>query len=77
MESTTRVPVQHAAPAPRALTIKEAAGYVGGTVWAIRQLIWRGQLAYTKIGSRFVIQREALDAWLLQNQQRAGKPARG
>lgn len=77
MESTTCVPVQHAAPAPRALTIKQAAGYLGGTVWAIRKLIWSGQLAYTRIGSRFVIQQSALDSWLSQNQQRAGKPARG
>jgi excisionase family DNA binding protein len=49
---------------PRLLTIKAAAAYLSVAVWAIRTLIWEKELQAIKIGRRFVIPREALDAYI-------------
>jgi excisionase family DNA binding protein len=49
---------------PRLLTIKQAAVYLGSAVWAVRQAIWAKELRACKIGCRFVIPREELDAYI-------------
>lgn len=49
---------------PRLLTIKQAAVYLGAAVWAVRQAIWAKELRACKIGRRFVIPREELDAYI-------------
>ena len=63
------MPVQSSAvtPAtltPRLLTIKQAAVYCSCAVWAIRQAIWAKDLVACKIGRRFVVPREGLDAYI-------------
>ena len=49
---------------PRLLTIKQAAVYLSAAVWAVRQAIWARELKACKIGRRFVIPREELDAYI-------------
>jgi excisionase family DNA binding protein len=49
---------------PRLLTIKQAAVYLGAAVWAVREAIWAKELRACKIGRRFVIPREELDAYI-------------
>ncbi len=45
----------------RLLTLPEAAHYLGCTIWSVRELIWRGQLPYTRFGKRFQVDRQDLD----------------
>ena len=49
---------------PRLLTIKQAALYCSCAVWAVREAIWAKDLKACKIGRRFVIPREELDAYI-------------
>lgn len=49
---------------PRLLTIKQAAVYLGAAVWAVREAVWAKELRACKIGRRFVIPREELDAYI-------------
>ena len=46
----------------RLLTIPAAANYLSATTWAIRSLIWNGELAYVRLGRRHLIDRADLDA---------------
>lgn len=45
----------------RLLTLPEAAHYLGCTLWSVRELIWKGQLPYTRFGKRFQVDRQDLD----------------
>jgi excisionase family DNA binding protein len=45
----------------RLLTLPEAAHYLGCTFWSVRELIWKGQLPYTRFGKRFQVDRQDLD----------------
>jgi len=45
----------------RLLTLPEAAHYLGCTIWSVRELIWKGQLPYTRFGKRFQLDRQDLD----------------
>jgi excisionase family DNA binding protein len=49
---------------PRLLTIKAAAAYLSVAVWAIRELVWSKELRAIRIGRRFVISRDDLDAFI-------------
>jgi excisionase family DNA binding protein len=49
---------------PRLLTVKQAAVYCSCAVWAIREAVWSKALRACKIGHRYVIPREELDAWV-------------
>ena len=55
---------------PRCLTIQAAAEYLSVAVWAVREMIWRGELPFVKVGKRFVIDRSDLDAWIDGRKQR-------
>ena len=46
---------------PRLLGVREAAAYLGSTVWAIRTLVWEEQIPYIRIGKRLLIDRADLD----------------
>jgi len=39
----------------RLLTLPEAAYYLGCTLWSVRELMWKGQLSFTRFGARFRI----------------------
>lgn len=64
----------HAAPtAPppaRILTITEAAAFVGLAKATLYKFTSSGQIPHAKRGKKLVFEREALEAWLLQNQVR-------
>jgi len=70
------VPPTKASPVvPRLLTIKDAARYCSCAVWAIRSASWAKELKACKIGRRFVIPRDELDAYidrLIDDRARSG-----
>jgi len=49
---------------PRLLTIKQAAAYLSSAVWAVRQAVWSKEIRACKIGNKYVIPREELDAFV-------------
>jgi excisionase family DNA binding protein len=53
-------------PEPRLLTIKDAASYLSCAVWAIRELIWKREIPFVKIGRRYLIDRTDLDQFIDQ-----------
>lgn len=56
----------------RLLTIPEAARYLGCTVWSVRDLIWKGDLPYTRFGKRFQVDIRDLDALIEREKRREG-----
>lgn len=60
-------PVQTPAPSasnqPRGLNRKRAAEYLGIAGWALRVLIWNGELKPIRVGRRDVFDRLDLDTW--------------
>lgn len=55
----------------RLLAIPDAARYLGTTIWAVRQLIWKNKLHPIKIGKRFLMDRADLDAFVEKMKQEA------
>jgi excisionase family DNA binding protein len=52
------------------LTVKDAAAYLGTTVWFIRSQVWDRKLPALKFGKRLVFDRADLDAFV-EAQKRA------
>ena len=52
---------------PRLLGVREAATYLGSTVWAIRTLVWEEQIPHIRIGKRLLIDRADLDNFVDQH----------
>jgi excisionase family DNA binding protein len=52
---------------PRLLSVREAAAYLGSTVWAIRTLVWEEQIPHIRIGKRLLIDRADLDNFVDQH----------
>lgn len=48
---------------PLLLTIPEAARYLNSTIWLVRTLIWTRQLRAIKLGRRYLIAPEDLEAY--------------
>lgn len=48
------------------LTIQEAAHALGTTPWAVRSLIWDGQLAYVPLGKRHLIDAADLEQLIVR-----------
>ena len=46
------------------LSIPHASAYAACAIWAIREAIWSKELRAIKLGRRFVIAREDLDAYI-------------
>jgi len=57
----------------RLLTLPEAAHYLGCTLWSVRELIWKGELPYTRFGKRFQVDRRDLDE-LVDREKRCEGP---
>ena len=49
---------------PRLLSQQDAAGYLGVSYWTIRDLVFRRELPFVKIGRRILVDRMDLDAYL-------------
>jgi excisionase family DNA binding protein len=52
---------------PRALSIEEAAAYIGATIWFLRTQIWNRRIPYLKHGHRYAFDRVDLDRYLEAN----------
>jgi excisionase family DNA binding protein len=52
------------APIPRLLPIKDAAKYLGATVWHVRSMVWARQIPHARLGKRIVIDRADLDCYV-------------
>lgn len=57
-------------PRQRLLTLPEAAYYLGCTIWSVRDLIWKGELPYTRFGKRFQVDVRYLDAMIEREKRR-------
>lgn len=51
----------------RLFTVKEAALYLGRSVWSMRDLIWSGKIKVVKDGKRIFIDRVDLDGYIERN----------
>lgn len=60
----------------RLLTIPAAANYLSSTTWAIRSLIWNGELAYVRLGRRHLVDRADLDALVDREKLQEGEQNR-
>lgn len=49
---------------PRMLSIPQASAYAACAVWAIREAVWSHELRAIKLGRRYVISKDDLDAFL-------------
>ena len=49
---------------PRMFSVKDAAVYLGTTVWQVRTLVWSKRLAALRLGHRQVFDRVELDAFV-------------
>jgi len=48
----------------RCFNVKQAAQYLGCTVWFVRSQIWANKLHGIKLGARLLVPREELDAFI-------------
>ncbi len=55
---------------PRLLSVEEAAAYLGRSVPAIRELIWRNELPVVRPDRRVHLDLRDLDAWIEKNKTR-------
>ena len=59
-------------PPKRLFTVKEAAHYLGRSVYALREMIWAGKLPYIKDGRRILLDIRDMDAWAESNKTQFG-----
>jgi excisionase family DNA binding protein len=57
--------------APRLLSKKDAAVYLGATFWAVRDLCWSGELKAIRIGKRDLLDIGDLNAWIERKKKAA------
>ncbi len=48
----------------RLYSIKDAAHYLGRSVWATREMLWAGKMPYVKDGKRILLDIRDMDAWI-------------
>ena len=53
------------------LTVKQAAAYLGATVWFVRNLAWNKAIPYLTFGHRMVFDRVDLDHFIEKQKQAA------
>jgi excisionase family DNA binding protein len=49
---------------PRLLGVRDAAVYLGCTVWFVRSLVWNGEIPSCRLGKRLLIDRQDLDTYI-------------
>jgi excisionase family DNA binding protein len=64
MPKTKCKEVQIDAFAPRLLRVKEAAAYLGATVWFLRSLAWSRTVPHVVFGKRILFDRADLDNYV-------------
>jgi len=57
---------------PRLLSLKRAAGYLGLTVWAMRERIWAGQIPVVRFpgGRKIYVDVKDIETFINQNKER-------
>jgi excisionase family DNA binding protein len=50
--------------AARMLNVRDAAAYLGATIWFVRTLAWEEKVKAVKFGNRLLFPREELDAYI-------------
>lgn len=57
---------------PRLLTLKQAAEYLGLTLWAMRERVWAGDIPVIRFpkGRKMYIDSHDLDDFIAQNKER-------
>lgn len=51
-------------PEPRLLNVRQAAAYLGATVWFVRSLVWASAIPHVVFGKRILIDRQDLDKFI-------------
>jgi excisionase family DNA binding protein len=51
-------------PGRRLLNLREAAFYLGVSVWTLRGMLHNGDLPYVRAGRRLLVDRQDLDRWI-------------
>lgn len=51
----------------RLYAVPEAAEYLGRSIWAVRELVWKGSLPCVREGRRVHLDILDLDAWIQKN----------
>jgi excisionase family DNA binding protein len=51
----------------RLYSVKEAAVYLGRSVWAVREMLWAGKLRYIKDGRRILLDIDDMNYWIENN----------
>ncbi len=60
---------------PRLLTVKQASAYSGATIWHIRELYWKKDIAGFIAGRRLLIECQSLDAYITRRLSERGVQA--
>jgi excisionase family DNA binding protein len=50
-----------AMPTPRLMTLAQAAAYLSMSIWAVRELVWKGTLRAVRINRRVMLDRRDVD----------------
>lgn len=58
-------------PNARLLSVQEAAGFLGVTVWFIRGLVWNKKVPHLRLGRRFLFDRKDLENFIEQQKKEA------
>ena len=51
----------------RLFTLKEAAVYMGKTLWGMRQLVWQGRIQIVRDGRKMLVDIKDLDSYIEKN----------
>jgi excisionase family DNA binding protein len=51
-------------PEPRLLNVRQAAAYLGATVWFVRSLVWASAVPHVVFGKRILIDKQDLDKFV-------------
>jgi excisionase family DNA binding protein len=62
----------HSTNEQRLLSQQDAAAYLGISYWTVRDLVFRRELPFVKIGRRILVDRVDLDAYLDRSKIRQG-----
>ena len=57
-------------PQKRLYNLKEAAVYLGRTVWAVREMLWAGKMPYVRDGKRILLDIKDMDEWIEKSKTR-------
>ena len=55
----------------RLFSIKEGAVYLGRSVWAIREMLWAGEMPYVKDGKRILSDIQDMNEWIDRSKTRS------